>query len=163
MNKLFTPKNVHISFHISLILKGLFDIGELLSGIFLIFLTPEKMSKLITLISANELREDPNDFIMRYLIAFSKTFSINAQLTASIYLLSHALIKLFLIIFLWKQKMWVYPVSCVIFTIFIVNQMLHFTQTHSIALMFVTLVDIIMIILTLLEYKNIKMNKISHS
>lgn len=161
MSRLFTPKNVHISFHISLILKGLFDIVELFGGILFIFLTPEKMNRLIRFISANELREDPNDFIMRHLISFSKTFSMNTQLTATIYLLSHATIKLIIIIFLWKKKLWIYPASCVIFTIFIVIQMIDFTQTHSITLLLVTIVDLIMIILTILEYKNMKRSAIT--
>lgn len=156
MKKLLTPKNIDISFHVSLIIKGLFDLGEFLCGILIIFLTPERMSKLITIITANELREDPNDFIMRHLISFSETFSINSQLTASIYLLSHSLIKLLIIVFLWRKKLWVYPVSCIVFAVFVVVQLLHFSQTHSITLMFVTLVDILMIILTVLEYKNIK-------
>ncbi|WP_185255359.1 DUF2127 domain-containing protein [Anaerocolumna chitinilytica] len=155
MKKIITPRNIDISFHISLIIKGLFDLGEFLCGIITIFLTPERMRKLITFITSSELKEDPNDFIMRRLISFSETFSINSQLTASVYLLSHSFIKLLIIIFLWKQKLWVYPVSCVVFAAFVVIQLLDFTQTHSITLLFVTFVDIFMIILTILEYRNI--------
>jgi uncharacterized membrane protein len=114
------------------------------------------MSNLIAAIAANELREDPNDLIMRHLISFSKTFSISTQLTASLYLLSHGGLKLLILIFLWKKKLWAYPVSCLIFTIFVIIQMLRFVQTYSITLLFLTLIDIIMIILTILEYKNIK-------
>ena len=156
MGKLLTKKNIHVGFHIGLIIKGVYDLGEILSGILLIFLTPDRMSKLITTISRGELREDPNDLIMRYLISFSKTFSINMQLTASFYLLSHGLVKILIIIFLWKKKLWAYPVSCVIFFIFVIIQMLSFVQTYSITMLFLTLIDIIMIILTILEYKNIK-------
>ena len=156
MRKLLTKRNIHVGFHIGLILKGVYDLGEILSGILLIFLTPDRMSKLITFISAGELREDPNDFIMRHLISFSKTFSINMQLTASLYLLSHGLVKILIIIFLWKEKLWAYPVSCIVFSIFVIIQMLSFVQTYSITMLFLTLIDIIMIILTILEYKNIK-------
>ena len=156
MERVLSKRNIHMGFHIGLILKGIYDFGEILSGILLIFLTPDKMSKLISFISAGELREDPNDLIMRYLISFSKTFSINMQLTASFYLLSHGLVKLLIIIFLWKKKLWAYPVSCVIFFIFVVIQMLSFIQTHSIAMLFLTMIDMIMIVLTILEYKNLK-------
>jgi uncharacterized membrane protein len=156
MAKLFSKKNVDVSFHIGLLLKGFYDFGELLCGILLFFLTPERMSNLIAAIAANELREDPNDLIMRHLISFSKTFSISTQLTASLYLLSHGGLKLIILIFLWKKKLWAYPVSCLIFTIFVIIQMLRFVQTYSITLLFLTLIDIFMIILTILEYKNIK-------
>jgi uncharacterized membrane protein len=156
MGKLLTQKNIHLGFHIGLIMKGVYDLGEILSGILLIFLTPDRMGKLITIISSGELREDPNDFIMRHLISFSKTFSINTQLTASLYLLSHGLVKILIIILLWKKKLWAYPASCVVFSIFVIIQMLNFIQTYSITMLFLTLIDIIMIILTILEYKNIR-------
>lgn len=158
MKKLFTKRNVHLGFHIGLLMKGFYDAGEILCGILLIFLTPERMRNIITVISAEELREDPKDFIMRHLISFSKTFSISMELTASLYLLSHGFIKIIIIVLLWRQKLWAYPVSCIIFAIFVIIQILSYVQTHSVSLLFLTLVDIIMIILTVIEYKNIKSN-----
>lgn len=156
MNKLLTKKNIHISFHIGLVLKGLNDVGEILLGTLLLFVTPDKLSKFITLISANELSEDPNDFIMRHLISFSQTFSVDMQFTASLYLLSHGIAKLLIIYFLWKQKLWAYPLSCVLFTFFVIVQSVRFSQTHSIGLLFLTVIDLLMIFLTVLEYRNIK-------
>lgn len=156
MKILLTKRYIHVSFHIGLLIKGVYDFGEILCGILFIFLTPERMSKIINAISANELREDPNDLIMRQLISFSNKFSIDMQYTASIYLLSHGLIKIIIIILLWKQKLWAYPFSCVIFSIFVIIQMTRFSQTYSIALLFLSLIDFLMIILTILEYRNIK-------
>lgn len=156
MKKIFAKSNIHIGFHVGLLLKGLYDIGEILCGILLIFFTPERMSKVITIISAEELREDPNDFIMRHLISFSETFSINMQYTASIYFLSHGLIKIIIIVLLWKQKLWAYPVSCLIFTVFVIIQMLSFLKTYSVTLLILSFIDLVMIILTFLEYRNIK-------
>ncbi|WP_097025665.1 DUF2127 domain-containing protein [Clostridium peptidivorans] len=159
MNNIINRRNIHVGFHIGLILKGLYDIGEVLCGILLIFLTPERMSKLITLISKNELLEDPNDFVMNYLVSFSHVFSISMQHFTSYYLLSHGIVKVLILILLWKKKLWAYPLSCVMFTIFIILQTYRFSQTHSIMLLALTLIDILMIALTILEYRNIKTDK----
>lgn len=159
MKKIFDKKNVHIGFEIGLIFKGIYDFFEVLCGILLIFLTPVRMTKLISWISANELREDPNDFVMKHLIAFSHTFSISMQNTATLYLLSHGTVKLIILFLLWKKKLWAYPVSCVLFLSFVVIQMQRFFTTHSITLIFLTAIDLIMIVLTLLEYKNLKQTK----
>lgn len=159
MNNIFNKRNVHVTFRIGLVLKSLYDIGEILCGIFLIFLTPERMSKLITLISKNELSEDPKDFLMNYLVSFSHTFSHSMQHFTSFYLLSHGIVKILVLILLWRKKLWAYPLSVVIFIIFIILQMQRFSQTHSIVLLLLTFVDIIMIILTILEYRNIKADK----
>lgn len=156
---MLNKRNIHVGFRIGLILKGLYDIGEVLCGIFLIFLTPERMSKLITLISKNELQEDPNDFVMNYLVSFSHVFSISMQHFTSFYLLSHGAVKILILILLWRKKLWAYPLSCVIFMIFIIIQIQRFSQTHSIMLLILTLIDIAMIALTILEYKNIKTDK----
>lgn len=162
MNNVLNKKNIHVSFQIGLIIKGLYDIGEVLCGIILIFLTPERMSKLITLISKNELYEDPNDFIMNYLVSFSHVFSINMQQFTSFYLLSHGIVKILILILLWRKKMWAYPLSCVIFAFFIVIQMQRFIHTHSIMLLVLTLIDVAMIALTILEYRNIKTDKVNN-
>ncbi|WP_423236802.1 DUF2127 domain-containing protein [Clostridium liquoris] len=67
------------------------------------FLTPKRMSKLIALISKNELLEDPQDFVMSYLVYFSHTFSMSMQHFTSFYLLSHGTIKIFMLILLWRK------------------------------------------------------------
>ncbi len=69
MNTIFNKRNIHASFQIGLLLKGLFDVVEVLGGTLLIFITPERMSKLITLISKGELNEDPTDFVILFLLA----------------------------------------------------------------------------------------------
>jgi len=161
LNNILNKRNIDVSFHIGLILKGLYDIGEVLCGILLIFLNPERMSKLITFISKNELHEDPNDFVMNYLVSFSHVFSIGMQHFTSFYLLSHGIVKILILILLWRKRLWAYPLSCLIFIFFIVIQIQRFSQTHSIMLLVLTLIDIVMVVLTILEYRNIKADKVN--
>jgi len=145
----------HIGFDIGLILKGLFACGEILSGAAMTFLTPDKMNQLIHWITAGELKENPNDWLMNYLITFGRQFTLNAQQFASFYLLSHGIIKLAVILLLWRKKLWAYPLSIVVFLGFIVYQMYHFIGSHSILLLLLTALDIVMIFLTIAEYRNL--------
>ncbi len=156
MKHFLNRKNVHIGFHISLILKGLFDTGEVLSGILMIFMTPDRVERLIAALSKEELLEDPNDFVMNYLVSYSHVFSMSTQHFTSLYLLSHGLIKILALILLWNKKLWAYPLSCIMFLGFIVIQIQRFTHTFSVMLIAVTLLDVIMLLLTILEYKNIR-------
>lgn len=149
-------KIIDVSFDIAILLKSLFAIGEVIGGLALFFLTPARMNGIISWFTRGELREDPKDLISNLIVHFGQNFTVNAQYLAAIYLLSHGLIKLITLILLWKKILWAYPLSILVFLGFIVYQLNEFAHTHSIFMIFVTLVDILMIILTVLEYRNIK-------
>lgn len=161
LKKVFSKKSIDTSFRISLIIKGTFDFGEIVGGIFMLFLSPEKLSRLIEIISRKELLEDPTDFLMNYLVTYSHAFSFSTQHFTSFYLLSHGIVKVVTLLLLWYKKLWAYPVSCIVFFAFIVFQMQRFTQTHSVMLLALTLLDVVMIILTVLEYRNIRQRDVS--
>ena len=150
----------HIGFQVGLILKGLFAISEIIGGIAIIFLNPDKVNQLISVITKNELIEDPNDIFMNFLLSHIHAFSVNSQQFAIIYLLAHGIIKLVVICLLWAKKTWAYPLSIIVFTGFIVYQMYHYTSSHSVMLLVLTAVDIIMIALTIIEYRNMRSKKI---
>ena len=72
------------------------------------------------------------------------------------YLASHGIVKLFVIIGLWRKKLWYYPTAIVVFASFIVYQLYRFNFTHSIWLLVLTVLDVVVIWLTWHEYKYIK-------
>ena len=149
-------KVIHIGFDIGLLMKTALASLEIISGTVLIFLNPEKMSRLIMLISKEELSEDPKDILMNYLVSFSKIFSVDMQHFTMLYLLSHGIIKLSVILLLWKKKLWAYPLSVLVFSGFIAYQLYHYAESRFVMLLLFTILDIMMIILTILEYKRIK-------
>jgi len=151
-----TEKIVRISFDVGLLIKGIDALVEIIGGIALIFLTPDRLNTLITLISKGELSEDPTDFLMNYLVTFGHSFSVSSLQFVMFYLLSHGIVKMIVILSLWYKKPWAYPLSVVVFVLFIAYQMYHYTISHSIFLLLLTVLDIIMIVLTILEYIRIK-------
>lgn len=146
---------VHISFDVGLLIKGLDALIEIVGGIAFMFLTPNRLNLLITLISKGELGEDPTDFLMNYLVTFGHSFSIKSLQFVMLYLLSHGIAKMVVILMLWKKKPWAYPLSVIVFLLFIAYQLYHYTASRSIFLLLLTVLDIIMIILTILEYKRV--------
>ena len=150
---------IHISFEIMLLFKGLFAFFEILSGIAMFFLSPDRMNRIIEFISKEELYEDPKDLLMNYIAVFGQNFSISAQYFAVFYLLSHGIIKFIVILLLWRKKLWAYPLSIVMFIGFITYQIYRYTHTYSVMLLILTVLDIVMIGLTVLEYRNIKIKK----
>jgi uncharacterized membrane protein len=148
---------LHESFEFGILLKRIDGVLEILGGFIMLLLNPSRLDKLIVLLTQHELSEDPKDFISNYLIKFSSGFSISTQHFGSIYLFSHGIIKLILVYLLWKKKIWSYPLAVLFMIIFIFYQVYRYTFTHSIWLIFLTVFDIAMIVLTLIEYKRIKM------
>lgn len=105
----------------------------------------------------DELGEDSRDFIAQYLIKTTSNLSFSGQQFAALYLLSHGVIKFLMVWGLYKRKLWAYPASIVVFSIFIVYQMYRYAYTHSIWLILFSLFDIAVIWLTLHEYSRVKL------
>lgn len=154
----FSNKNniVHKSFEIGILLKGIDGVLEVIGGILLKFLNPDRLNKLTVLLTQHELSEDPRDKISRYMINFSANFTVNTQNFGVFYLVSHGIVKIILVTLLWKRKIWAYPITIVSFVLFIIYQVYRYTIYHSMWLIVLSIFDVIMIILTFMEYKRIK-------
>jgi uncharacterized membrane protein len=147
---------LHESFLVTLALKGVLSALEVLGGVLLFFVPPTMINHLVRVLTQHELSEDPNDFLFRHLVLWSQHFSVSSQIFAAVYLLSHGLVKLFIVASLWKRKLWAYPAGIVFFLVFIVYQVYRYQHTHSIGLIVLTVFDIILIYLTWVEYRRVQ-------
>jgi len=147
---------IHKSFEIGILLKGIDGILEIIGGILFKSFSPARLDKLIVLLTQHELSEDPKDFIANHLIEWGSTLSISTQNFGALYLISHGAIKLIFVVLLWKRKIWAYPLTIVFLITFIIYQIYRYTISHSMFLIVLTVFDIIMILLTFLEYKRIR-------
>jgi uncharacterized membrane protein len=75
------------------------------------------------------------------------------KLFVSLYLLSHGLTKVILVVALWMNALWAYPLTIVVFAAFSVYQMYRYSFTHSIVLLLLTIFDIAIIYLTWMEWR----------
>jgi uncharacterized membrane protein len=157
--KLFEEKNIHLLFEISLIFKALLALIEVAGGLTIMFIPHNAILEYVQSIAKYELAEDPTDLIANYLRHWAEHFSLNAQYFAAFYLLSHGIVKLWLIAGLLRNKLWYYPVSMVIFGAFTLYQIYRYTFTHSITLILITFFDLLVIWLIWHEYRYMKRNK----
>lgn len=153
---MFSNNIIHKSFLVSIFIKGLDGFLELIGGISFLIINPTKWYELVKTVTRVELLEDPNDIVANYLISISSQFNHSFQIYASIFLLSHGLIKLFIIFSLLKKKMWAYPVALIVFSIFAFYQIYLYILNPRFSLMILTIVDALVIIITYMEYKRVK-------
>lgn len=146
----------HKGFEFGILIKAIDSILEIIGGILLIFLNPSRLNNLIVWLTQHELSEDPRDVIANFIIRLSSKFTINTQYFGVFYLISHGIVKLILIIFLWKGKVWAYPVTIASLIVFIIYQIYRYMLNPSMGLVILTIFDVIMIILTFIEYRRIK-------
>jgi uncharacterized membrane protein len=152
LRKAFNEKNLHRVFEISLILKGIFALLEILAGILAYFITQHFLVSLIRAVFHEELEGDPDDFVVNFLMQSAQNFSVSTQLFTSFYLLGHGVIKTVLIVGLLREKLGYYPAAIAVFVLFVMYQIYRYTFTHSIWLLLITLLDIVVIWLTWHEY-----------
>lgn len=148
-------KWVHMGFGLGLLLKGADGLLEVAGGFLLLFLSPERLSRLTRLLTQHELSEDPRDLVANFLLSFSAAFSVSAQHFGVLYLASHGLVKCLLVVLLWRKKLWAYPLTIASLVAFIAYQVYRYALSPSGLLAALTVLDLFMIVLTYLEYQRI--------
>jgi uncharacterized membrane protein len=149
-------KKIHLAFVISLWLKGLFALGEMVGGIFVFYVSREFLLKAVSVLTEEELTEDPHDLVANYLLHSAHSLTIGTQFFVALYLLIHGAVKFWLVVGLLRAKPWYYPVAIVVFGLFVVYQLYRFSFTHSVFLLLITGVDLVVIALTWHEYKYLR-------
>lgn len=152
----FDEHFVHLVFQVSLWIKALFALIEIGGGLVAFFVSREWLIEMANVITQGELVEDPHDLIANYLLKTVHDLSLSTQHFTAYYLLSHGILKLWLIAGLLRERLWYYPTALVVFSLFIVYQLYRFDHTHSLWLLLLTGVDLIVIALTWHEYRYLK-------
>lgn len=146
-------KEIDFAFHWVLILKGAHALFEVIGSFLILFLNKDLVVHSVAFLTRGELAEEPTDLVANYLLRLAEQFSIGARDFAFLYLLSHGLIKLILIVALAKKKAWAYGASLVVFSVFICYQLYRYTQTHSPWLILFSVFDLVVIWLIVEERK----------
>jgi len=102
--------------------------------------------------SRDELLEEPGDFIATHSLQLAQQFSVSATAIIGLYLLTRGIIKLGLVIALWKNQLWAYPASLVVMGLFIVYQIYEIIVGHSMLIVIITILDLIVVYLIWIEY-----------
>ncbi len=160
--RIWTEKNVHLVFEVSLWLKAVFAFFEIVGGIIAYLVPKQFLVGFVLWVTTDEFAEDPHDIVANFLLHAVQHLSVGAQTFAALFLLAHGVIKLWLIIGLLRERLWYYPTANVVFGLFIVYQLYRYTFTHSIWLLLLTVLDALVILLTWHEYQYMRRQLVRH-
>ncbi len=149
-------QRLHRFFEITLLLKAVFAAGEIVAAIGIYVAPLDAVSDFVGAITQAELAKHPHDFIAAHLVDWAQNLSVGTQHFVALYLLSHGVAKLWVIVGLLRERLWYYPVALVVFTLFVVYQIYRYTLTHSVSLLLITAVDLVVIWLTWHEYRYLR-------
>jgi uncharacterized membrane protein len=148
-----SPRFLRASFRTGITIKGIDGILEAIGGVLLWFIKPDELGSTLQEIFEHELLRDPHDFLARHLLHTSEKLAQSDPLFASIFLLSHGLVKVLLAVLLWMNKLWAYPLAIVVFTAFTIFGMYRYMHTHATLLVVISVFDMIIVVLAWEEYR----------
>ena len=151
-----TRRRLHALFEASIVLKGLFAAGELISGLGIWLIHADWVRRMAQTLTQAELSEDPSDLVAGWALGLARGFSIETQHFWALYLIGHGALKLAVVAGLMAGIGWAYPASVLVLAGFIAWQLEHFWATGSIAMLALSLFDLVVIWLVLQEYKALK-------
>jgi uncharacterized membrane protein len=105
------------------------------------------------------LQEDPHDWLAIKVDQFGDYLVFGKHGFPEIYLFFHGILNVLLVIAMWRKQLWAYPTAVVIFATFIIYQFYRFSNTHSLVLLLVSIWDVVVILLTVSEYRRLMKNK----
>ena len=154
--KLLSEKKYHWLFRWGVFVKLAVSFGEIVVGVALTFVSYATIKQAIFFFVGNEMAETPRDFFWEYAArGFHDVTASPASFWVFLFI-SHGIVKLFLAWGLWKEKIWSFPLSAVVFAGFVVYQLYQLTYLNSFFLWFITVFDIVLIVLILHEYRRRK-------
>jgi uncharacterized membrane protein len=149
-------RRIHQVFEVSILLKGAHALIECIGGLALAIVSTSTISRLVNMVTQEELTEDPHDVIATHLLAAAQNFSIETKHFYAFYLLSHGIVKMVLVAGLLRNKLWAYPASLVVLGAFIAYQIYRYTYTQEFGLIALTVFDSIVMALIWHEYRLVR-------
>ena len=140
-----TERNIHRIFVVSVAAKGLHALIEIAGGLALYLLSSEAIADWIR----------PHEWAASH-------FKPEEQHFYAFYLLSHGLVKSVVVYGLLREKLWAYPGSFVVFSLFIAYQLYRYSFTHDIALIALSIFDLFVIALAVHEYRLLRKHLPTH-
>lgn len=139
------------AFRISLLLKAADAVLEMVGGVLFLVVPPSAVGHLVAVLTQHELSEDPGDRVARILRETVQHFAAGRHFGA-IYLLSHGVSKIVLVVEIFRGRLWAYPAMLVLLATFIVYQSYRLVRAFTVGMLALTLFDAIVICLTWREY-----------
>jgi uncharacterized membrane protein len=154
--KLLSEKNYHFLFEVGIIFKAIYSVIEVILGLLFVFFDYETLYRVAIFLTGDELSESRTNPIWGYALHTLREFVATPREFWAFLFISHGVVKIFLVWGLLRDKLWAYPLSAVIFVLFIISQLYQMRYTPSLALWAITIFDVVLVALILHEYRHKK-------
>lgn len=144
-------------FDIAIAVKGIDGALQLIGGLILAVIPASVVTGFAHAVISRDLLGDPEGTLARHLQIATEDFVNGGTRTfAVVYLIAHGVIKLGLVVALARKIRPAYPVAAVVLAAFVVYEVIRAVHTHSIALPFFAALDVVIIVLVLREYRELR-------
>ena len=154
------------------ILSELFRIGmwwrivygslKLLLGLTLLRLVGSPLSEVFHMLIRHELTGDKDDFLIQLAQPLVAHFQVPITHFLAFYFIFWSIIDMVLSISLLRHKLWAFPMSIVLITLFVCYEVYRVFHTHSLILTAIIIIDIGLIFIINAEYRKL-LNITPHS
>jgi uncharacterized membrane protein len=152
-------KNIYTLFRVSVILKGLISLAEVVAGLAILFVPPAIILAIATVVANSMPPGAPFAGISVRLLAEAQRYTSGTARFLSLYLVSRGVVKAFLIWALLKNKLWAYPASLLVLAGFVIYQSYQIATTHSLIVIGITLFDLVVMYFIWREYRIVKAHR----
>ena len=140
------------SFKLTLVVKGVDGVLQMLGGVLLYFLKPGTMHHAVVWLTQRELSEDPSDWLALHLLSVTQRLG-DVKMFGAVYLCMHGLLKIILASSLLQGALWAYPVMIGYGLFFMVYQLYRYSMSHAFGWFLLTVFDACVVWLTWHEYR----------
>lgn len=146
-------RRIRQAFEIGVVLKGLDALVECVGGLVLLFTPTHWLLRWTQLLTYAELSDDRRDLVANGVLAFARHLSVGTEHFYAVYLLSHGVIKIAVVVGLLKQVQWTYPASLAVFAGFVAYQLYRYSYTYSPFLIALSVFDLVVMVLVWHEWR----------
>jgi uncharacterized membrane protein len=139
-------------FWLAVAIKGLDGLVETIGGIALLLIPTHSIHALIDSLAKIDIVAS-NDVVARGIRSFNHDLTAGSVLFVALYLLVHGLVKLGLVAALLSRRYILYPYAIVILIGFTIFQIYQLFTTFSWGIVVLTVLDVLVVWLTIMEYQ----------
>lgn len=144
----------HVIFVVTLLGKGLLGAFQIAAGVAILMGLSQHLPAMAHWLVGAELAADPDDWIARHIVNLARSFPPSEIAFYAIYFLAHGALHLGVVVALLAGALWAYPAAIATLVGFIVYQGVEWLHVGGIVLPVLTLIDVVVIYLTLREWRS---------
>ena len=131
---------------------------RILFGLALLKVVGTPLIEVFSTLMKHELVEDPSDILYSFITNILTNHPLYITYFLALYFIFWGIIDVVLSYNLIKHRLWAFPASFILISLFVIYEAIRFSRTHSFILLGVILLDTIILGLIWREYKKLKLS-----